>query len=148
MLFRSLLTDEYTNLDWDSYQFRIINLTNKNSRLDVLPELSLIYDMIFKHNGGVKKMTSTRQAFDVAKDIVQIIYNVLPNGKVVEKEDPFGDLKGNLEPTSGENNTKGGQSTDVELTDAQKKSLERAIQKQKDFVDGKVTKTGKLSKKD
>ena len=145
---KALLTDEYTNLDWDSYQFRIINLTNKNSRLDVLPELSLIYDMIFKHNGGVKKMTSTRQAFDVAKDIVQTIYNVLPNGKVVEKEDPFGDLKGNLEPTSGENNTKGGQSTDVELTDAQKKSLERAIQKQKDFVDGKVTKTGKLSKKD
>ena len=51
-------------------------------------------------------MTSTRQG-DVAKDIVQIIYNVLPNGKVVEKEDPFGDLKGNLEPTSGEEQYQG-----------------------------------------
>ena len=27
-------SSEYTSLDWDSYIFRIINLTNKNSNLD------------------------------------------------------------------------------------------------------------------
>jgi len=36
----------------------------------------------------------------------------------------------------------------VELTEAQKKSLERAIEKQKDFNNGETKKVGKLSKKD
>ena len=36
---KALQTDEYTSLDWDSYIFRIINLTNKNSNLDALPGL-------------------------------------------------------------------------------------------------------------
>ena len=165
---KALLTDEYTSLDWDSYIFRILNLTNKNSRLDVLPELSLIYDMIFKHNGGVKKMNSTREAFDVAKDVVQTIYSILPDG-VKEKnkygdeetksasdvvkdggseslsDEEFDDLKEQLENGSLSSSDDGEK---VELTEKQMKSLERAVQKQKDFVDGNVRKTGKLSKKD
>ena len=165
---KALRTDEYTSLDWDSYQFRILNLTNKNSRLDVLPELSLIYNMIFKHNGGVKKMTSTRDAFRVAKEIVQTIYSILPDG-VKEKNEygdektktasdvvkdggseslsdsEFEDLKEQLENGSLSSGDEGDK---VELTEKQMKSLERAFQKQKDFVDGNIKKTGKLSKKD
>ena len=40
---KALLTDEYTSLDWDSYIFRILNMTNTNSRLDVLPDLGKIF---------------------------------------------------------------------------------------------------------
>ena len=177
---KALLTDEYTSLDWDSYIFRILNLTNKNSRLDVLPELSLIYDMIFKHNGGVKKMTSTREAFNVAKSIVGTIYSILPDG--IEETDEYGDKIKKPASEGGEKSSESGDGSggdgepktlsdeefeglkkamssgdvsrghsngsDIQLTDAQKKSLERAFQKQKDFVDGNVKKTGKLTKKD
>lgn len=167
---KALLTDEYTSLDWDSYQFRIINLTNKNSRLEVLPELSSIYDMIFKNNGGVKKMNSTREAFQVTKKVVEMIYKVLPEGIDKVDEDgntskkPFSELESKELPDTelspeeferlkekAENNELGsgdGSGKEIELTEAQKKSLERAFQKQKDFVDGNVSKTGKLSKKD
>ena len=44
---KGILSNEYTDLDWDSYIFRIINLTNKNRRLDVLPGLDKIYKTIF-----------------------------------------------------------------------------------------------------
>ena len=165
---KALLTDEYTSLDWDSYQFRIINLTNKNSRLEVLPELSSIYDMIFKNNGGVKKMNSTREAFQVAKKVVEMIYKVLPEGIDKVDEDgntskkPLSELNSKEDTglsneeferlkEKAENNELGsgdGSGKEIELTEAQKKSLERAFQKQKDFVDGNVSKTGKLSKKD
>ena len=33
---QTLKSSEYTSKDWDSYIFRIINLTNKNSDLSVL----------------------------------------------------------------------------------------------------------------
>ena len=166
---KALRTDEYTSLDWDSYQFRIINLTNKNSRLDVLPKLSKIYNMIFKDNGGVKKMTSTRDAFEVAKKVVETVYKVLPEGieelnedtgevktksasDVVKdggseslSEEEFNDLKEQLENGSLSVSDDGKK---IELTEKQMKTLERAFNKQKDFVKGNVSKTGKLSKKD
>ena len=46
---KALQTDEYTSLDWDSYIFRIINLTNKNSNLDALPGLREIRNLIFRN---------------------------------------------------------------------------------------------------
>ena len=55
---KGIKSNEYTDLDWDSYIFRILNLTNKTRRLDVLPGLDKIYDLIFK-GGNVKKLTST-----------------------------------------------------------------------------------------
>jgi len=75
---KGLKSNEYTDLDWDSYLFRILNLTNKNRRLDVLPGLNEIYDLIFK-GGNVKKLTSTEDAFNVALDVYRIILeNVVP----------------------------------------------------------------------
>ena len=45
---KALKTDEMTSSDWDSYIFRIINLTNKNSDLDAVPGLRDIHTLIFK----------------------------------------------------------------------------------------------------
>ena len=59
---KGIKSNEYTDLDWDSYIFRILNLTNKNRRLDVLPGLDKIYDLIFK-GGKVKTLTSTEDDF-------------------------------------------------------------------------------------
>jgi len=75
---KGIKSNEYTDLDWDSYIFRILNLTNKNRRLDVLPGLDKIYSIIFS-GGNVKKLTSTEDAFNVALDVYRIILeNVVP----------------------------------------------------------------------
>ena len=44
---KALKSNERTDLDWDSYIFRIINLTNKNSDLNALPGLKDIRSTIF-----------------------------------------------------------------------------------------------------
>ena len=62
---KGIKSNEYTDLDWDSYIFRILNLTNENRRLDVLPDLDKTYKTIFG-GGKVKTLESTEDAFNVA----------------------------------------------------------------------------------
>ena len=168
---KALLTDEYTSLDWDSYIFRILNLTNKNTRLNVLPDLDKIYNTIFG-DGRVKKLNDTAETFDVAIEVVNLIYKNLLDG--LKSTDEYGDTKNQPASDVKKNKEKYGESPNelsdselndlieaienndvgsddgepVTLTEAQKKQLNRAIKKQNDFVDGKPSKVGKLSKKD
>jgi len=162
---KALKTTEYTSKDWDSYIFRIINLTNKNTNLDALPGLREIRKLIF---GTVKSMESTGAAFGIALQIYDIILNNIPDGteKVNDEtgevtyekgdgsdspddsdkltDEEFNDLLNSTEndETSGVT----GNSKSVELTPHQKIQLDKAITKQKDFVNGDVKKTGKLTK--
>ena len=182
---KGILSNEYTDLDWDSYIFRIINLTNKNRRLDVLPGLDKIYKTIFA-GGKVKTLTSTEDAFNVALEVYGIILdNIVPLPQVgdenrlqnqemdAEMAQALNDLdtenyhreRNGLDPLSPEEAgidlpmpedfepesfDKSGNppSSDVELSDAQKKQLKNALEKQRKFVDGNPQKTGKLTKKD
>ena len=162
---KALKSTEYTSKDWDSYIFRIINLTNKNTNLDALPGLREIRKLIF---GTVKSMESTGAAFGIALQIYDTILNNIPDGtekvdnetgevtyekgdgsdssddsdKLTDEE--FNDLLNSTEndETSGVT----GNSKSVELTPHQKIQLDKAITKQKDFVNGDVKKTGKLTK--
>ena len=153
---KALGTDEYTSLDWDSYIFRIINLTNKNSNLDALPGLREIHSLIFKN---LKTLNSTQDAFDVALKIFHIL---LDNIKVsVENPDEKPEDGESVEGGEGsetmtdedfaeamKNGPVVGDDKDskkVELSDAQKKQLENAIKKQDKFMKGDITKK-KLSK--
>ena len=52
---KGLKSDEYTSADWDSFLFRICNLTNPNRRLDVL-ELDKIWKMIDLKNIVAKQL--------------------------------------------------------------------------------------------
>jgi hypothetical protein len=161
---KALKTDEYTSKDWDSYIFRIINLTNKNTNLNAIESIREIYNTIFKDNGGIKNLKSTSDAFKVALEVYDIILNNIPDG--VEKVDSetgevsyekatgdsekltdeeFNDLLNSTKEGGTENSTDSNKS--VELTDNQKKQLEKIIKKQKDFVNGEVKKTGKVTKK-
>ena len=159
---KALLTDEYTSLDWDSYIFRIINLTNKNSDLDALPDLRQIRSLIFNN---VKNLNSTKEAFDVALKVFHILLDNMnvptpnPNPQP-QNGDGDGDGGEGSDGDAGENsNSDGGETTVLKsgnggessdkptLSDAQKKQLQNAINKQKKFMDGDITKK-KLSKKD
>ena len=184
---KGIKSNEYTDLDWDSYIFRIINLTNKNRRLDVLPGLDKIYKTIFA-GGKVKTLTSTEDAFNVALEVYGIILdNLVPlpqvgdENKMMNSEldaqiaQALNDLdtenyhreRNGLDPLSPEEYgipmpgdgdvgyepedfDKSGNppASDVELTDAQKKQLKNALEKQRKFVEGNPQKTGKLTKKD
>mgnify|MGYP003142773711 FL=1 len=182
---KGIKSNEYTDLDWDSYIFRILNLTNKNRRLDVLPGLNEIYNLIFK-GGKVKTLTSTEDAFNVALDVYRVILgNVVPLPEVGDENKMMNDdldaqmaealneldtqnyhrERNGLEPLSAEeagipmpsdvdyepesfDPSGNPPSSDVELTDAQKKQLSNGFTKQKNFVDGNPQKTGTLTKKD
>ena len=182
---KGIKSNEYTDLDWDSYIFRILNLTNKNRRLDVLPGLNEIYNLIFK-GGKVKTLTSTEDAFNVALDVYRVILgNVVPLPEVGDDNKMMNDdldaqmaealneldtqnyhrERNGLEPLSAEeagipmpsdvdyepesfDPSGNPPSSDVELTDAQKKQLSNGFTKQKNFVDGNPQKTGTLTKKD
>ena len=168
---KALGTDEYTDENWDSYIFRIINLTNKKTNLNALSGLREIHSLVFKNNGGVKNIKSTEDAFKIALNIYDIILNNIPNG--IEKTDSEtgevtyekadGDssesvdgiestnkisneeLEATIENGVKKGNADGGKK--IELTDSQKRTLENAIKKQKKFMDGDIPKK-KLSKKD
>ena len=149
---KALKSSEYTSKDWDSYIFRIINLTNKNSDLSVLPGLVDIRKLIF---GNVKNLNSTEEAFQVALLVLDVILNNIDvnveNPQEDENEDSEsqeisvggGDGDGDEDGDSSD----GTPSDRPELTDNQKKQLQNAVNKQKKFMDGDISKKG-LSKKD
>jgi hypothetical protein len=168
---KALGTDEYTDKDWDSYIFRIINLTNKNSNLDALPGLREIHSLIFKN---VKTLESTEDAFGVALKVFHILLDNLdvkleaPSKSDESKESEGSESGDDGEGSEGgddgegsetisdkelnealENTSNKGNGTDkkVELTEPQKKQLQNAIKKQQKFMDGDIQKK-KLTKKD
>ena len=168
---KALATDEYTDKDWDSYIFRIINLTNKNSNLDALPGLREIHSLIFKN---VKTLESTEDAFGVALKVFHILLDNLdvkleaPSKSDESKESEGSESGDDGEGSEGgddgegsetisdkelnealENTSNKGNGTDkkVELTEPQKKQLQNAIKKQQKFMDGDIQKK-KLTKKD
>ena len=149
---KALKSSEYTSKDWDSYIFRIINLTNKNSDLSVLQGLSDIRKVIF---GNVKSLDSTEQAFQVALSVLDIILDNLDVNVENPQEDENKDSESQEISVGGgdgdgneDGSDDGGSSSDKpELTDNQKKQLQNAINKQKKFMDGEIAKKG-LSKKD
>ena len=165
---KALVTDEYTDKDWDSYIFRIINLTNKNSNLDVLPGLREIHSLVFKN---VKNLDSTEDAFGVALKVFHILMDNLevPTTNQSQENESGDESEGSesgegseagegskeisdeefnqaLENGVGEGNGDG-EGSKVELTEAQKKQLQNAIDKQKKFMNGNIAKK-KLSKRD
>ena len=172
---KALLTDEHTDEVMESYMFRIINLTNKNTRLDALNGLRDIWKVLDIKN--ISKVNSTEAAFNVALNMFDVILNNLSDG--IENVDPdtgevtyekadknseegessegedsndsenmsdeeFKDLIDSVENT--EMNSNSNETKKVELTEAQKKTLENAINKQKKFMDGDVSKK-RVSKK-
>ena len=153
---KALQSSEYTSLDWDSYIFRILNLTNKNSDLNALPGLKDIRSIIFS---SVKGLNSTEEAFNVSLKVFDVLLNNLDvnleNPQEQEGQDEDGESPEGgegSESNGGDEGSEDMESSDSnngksELSDAQKRQLENAIKKQKKFMDGDIPKKN-LSKKD
>jgi len=171
---KALLSDEYTEENMESYMFRIINLTNKNTNLDALNGLRQIWSDLDIKNIGV--LGNTEIAFKVALNIYSTILDNLKDGIEETDEDgevttkPNDESNGSGESSEGGNgdskelsdeeferlkdamssgDVKRGHSdgSDIQLTDRQKKQLESAIAKQEKFMNGDIQKK-KVTKKE
>ena len=207
---KGLQSSEYRENDWESYMFRIINITNENRDLDALPLLREVYKMIDLRN--INRLQNTQQAFELACEIFKFIEDSLPSlqqqnqnqnqsgdGESDENQSEEGSGSGSggdNSQTNGTDNTEGpendgeskqdstdgddtngdaegddvksgrssynpngaggdgsnnqisdtkAQSGEGSLSDRQKKQLEKAIEKQKKFQNGDITKK-KVSK--
>ena len=155
---KALKSQEYRSTDWDSYIFRIMNFTNKNTDLDALPGLREIYRTIDLKN--ISRLKNTKDALNTAMKVYELILNELPEPKEEDQDE-----NQNEQQQSG-NGSQGGEGTEVntgdkkmdtdadsspsdvdphELTPGQKSSLRNAIDKQKKLQDGSMKKT-KLTK--
>jgi|TARA_B100001094_G_scaffold324647_1_gene377581 hypothetical protein len=155
---KALQSNEKTSTDWDSYFFRICNITNSNRNLDALPVLRKIWNTLDLRN--ISRLKDSWMALDVAVDIFNIVEESLPkppsqDSKSTNKEqskdnDDKNGGNGSNQLVPDQNNISkgnGSKGREIELTDAQKNQLQRAIEKQKEFSAGQPQKSN-ISKKD
>ena len=96
-----LESNEYTELDFDSYLFRLVNITNKNTNFNVtLPQLRDIYNIIFTGKSNVKTIDSTDEVLGLTLEVMDVIYKNLETPKP-ELQDNGGDEE--QETGNGEN---------------------------------------------
>ena len=181
---------EYVDESWESYMFRLINITNKNRNLNALKSLKDIWNILDLPN--ISRLKSTDDAYEVAGQILLTIFDAVSqseqeaggggnsnnnqskNSQPTNGESPMGDdsnldtgnesMEGSGDPSgqssdsdenSKSNNTdNGGDNTadtdetkKTPLSDKDLNKLQKAIQKQKEFIDGDITKK-KIGKTD
>jgi hypothetical protein len=154
---KALKSNEHRESTWESYEFRIMNFTNKNTDLDALPELRKIYRTIDLKN--ISRLKSTEDALNVAFEVYDIIMaNIVTSKESEEEESESKNGSDSSSDSNGEGSKvdtgnkemkadgKPAPSEDMpELTPNQQRTLQNAIKKQKQLIDGK-TKKVKLTK--
>ena len=172
---KGLKSDEYTDMNWESYMFRIINITNPNRRLDIM-NFRKIWNILDLKN--ISRLESSQDALLVAFQIFEFVESQIPKPVLTPEEN---DSKGNEAEGDKEGEGKDTMSSEdvdqmikdiedgkmvaddgskadgeeaksskgkmPELSPRQLEQLKKAIQKQKDFQNQEIKKK-KLSKKD
>jgi len=135
---KGLMSDEYTSEEWESYEFRLINIVNKNTDLNALKGLREIWDILdIKH---IYRLDSTENAYKIALKIYKIINKYAqfnPDSETSKSKTDSNDVDDNNIDSKSKQ----------ELSENQKHQLGNAIRKQKDFINNNIKKT-KLSKSD
>ena len=136
---KALQSEEKTDEDWDSYMFRIINLTNPNRKIDALEVLPMVWKTIDLKN--INRLKNSEDALNVAIEVYKIVSKQVNGSTSKQQQD-----KSNK--TSNKSQSKTKSIVNSKLSNRQQERLRKQIQKQKEFVNGKPKKVGKLSKKD
>lgn len=164
---KGLQSAEYRDETWDSYMFRIVNITNPNRDLDALNGLRDIWNVLDLRN--ISRLKTSWDALEVAGQIFMIVQKSIDAAKQDESgegEEPnqeemngSSDMSGDMDnesPNQGMNSntqvqgepTDGGDDSDSQpeqMTANQIEQLRKAIEKQKKFQDGDIQKK-KLNK--
>ena len=128
---KGLLSDEYTDENLDSYFFRIINITNSNTRLDKLNGLREIWKVLDLKN--ISRLGSTEESFNTALDVYNVVLNNLPDG--VEKtnkdtgEVSYERADGSGDSNHSDSNMDSGSEESREITDEEFSDLLDSIEK-------------------
>ena len=160
---RGLKSAEYRDEDIDSYMFRIINLHNSNTDLDALGGLRKIYRDINLKN--ISRLKNSEDSLKIALTVVEDIYGHLPDGvQQVDEEtgevttSPASSEDGESSQESGDSTSTGDSDETAETSNTSsddletlpktiKTRLDKAIERQKDFINGDVKKK-MITKKD
>ena len=123
---KALLSDEHTDEILESYMFRVINLTNKNTNLNALKGLRDIWKTLDIKN--IKRLNSSEEAFRVALNIFDVILNNLLDGteKVDEETGEVTYEPANGKPEEDENRegeSTGGSNDSETMSDEEFKDL-------------------------
>mgnify|MGYP000253448777 CR=1 FL=1 len=127
---KGLLSDEYTDENLDSYFFRIVNITNSNTRLDSLNGLREIWKVLDLKN--VSRLGNTEAAFDTALDVYNVVLNNLPDG--IEKtnkdtgEVSYERADGSGDSTHSDSDMGSGEEKSREITDEEFSDLLDSIE--------------------
>jgi hypothetical protein len=164
---KALIAGEKCQETMDDYMFHIINLTNPNRQLTSLKQLRAIWDIIDLKN--IQRLQTTDDALTIACNVFTIIKQAeddnksnpqdLDNQPKQDDGDPTPGNGGSGEGDGEENsdgdddaNSDNDSNADSKSNNTSKMSpndlnkLAKAIEKQRDFLDSKSTKTGKLTK--
>ena len=113
---KGLKSSEYRTEDWESYMFRIINITNENRDLDALAQLREVWNLMDLRN--ISRLTSTQMSLDLAVEIFQLIEDSLPPSEQPEQGDGNGDGDSDEnQQESGEGAGGGGDNSETNGTD-------------------------------
>ncbi len=116
---KGLQSSEYRDLDWDSYMFRIINITNSHRDLDALPKLREVWNLMNLKN--IQRLKTTEDSLELAQQIFKLIENSLPaEQKPIESPNPQEGGSGDDsddEQSEGSGTGGGGDSSDTNGTD-------------------------------
>ena len=164
---KALKSDEHRTEDWDSYMFRICNITNPNRDLDALKGLRAIWKIMDLKN--ISRLKNTNDARDVAWRIfleAESHMEVPKSSSSQEQEEDDKDVNDSkksdctsnesIAPCSKPKGDDGKKEKDdgskakgkdvkrknETLSENQKRQLKKAIAKQKDFTKGDIKKVG------
>ena len=115
---KGLQSSEYRDLDWDSYMFRIINITNSHRDLDALPKLRAVWNLLDLKN--IKRLTNTNLCMELASEIFKMIEASLPaEQKPIESpnQQSGGGEGSDEEESEGSGTGGGGDNSDTNGTD-------------------------------
>jgi len=136
---KALQSEEKTDEDWDSYMFRIINLTNSNRKIDALEVLPTVWKTIDLKN--INRLKTSEDALNVAIEVYKIVSKQVKGSASKQQQEESNKTSDNSQPETKSNDVS-------KLSNKQQERLKKQIQKQKEFDNGKPKKVGKLSKKD
>jgi hypothetical protein len=132
----------------ESYETRMINFTNENTDLDALPGLREIAKVINLSN--IQRLTTPKDRLNVAMEVAKIILSNITEHKKKDsgksgdglngEGESVDDALGGENPDPVPNDVKNDSSFDPEVSDSKNKQIKKAVQKQKDFLNGNIKK--------
>lgn len=161
---KALLAGEKCNELREDYMFHIINFTNPNRKLDSLKELRHIWDVIDLKN--ISRLKSTMDALLVACQVYKIVDTATSAAEKAKQDEEAdstitqpdasgqglgggngqGDGDGDFEDSDFDSQDNEETQSEPGLSDKELEKLQKAIDKQRDFLNGESKKTGRITK--